>query len=311
MPKQWFYDRHDVPVPEADEDVIAPPVAPAPVGPAFAKDAVVDAASRAEPTSRDKLLNNVIEDVTGVSEQWLAPVKPAFMQLVNKALSDDVSDEDLEQAITRAADTMPEMFDQLNTKALQEAMERIKNGITVQVPNFSALKLDSDAVTDVLTIGARATSNYLKKFYREKDSKEPNKLGGRRTHFWNRQVGGNVQTPKTEGDKVIVAIDNSILPHKVKGGTIKAKRTKYLTIPLIAEAYAKPARSFDDLIFIESKKGNKLLAKPEKKRSTARKFNPKSEAKKRKPNTRRQQRSQQPLGLRVDRPSPQSGKRAK
>jgi type II secretory pathway predicted ATPase ExeA len=47
-----------------------------------------------------------------------------FMQLVNKALSDDVSDEDLEQAITRAADTMPEMFDQLNTKALQEAMER-------------------------------------------------------------------------------------------------------------------------------------------------------------------------------------------
>jgi len=124
MPKQWFYDRHDVPVPEADEDIIAPPVAPAPAGPAFAKDAVVDAASRAEPTSRDKLLNNVIEDVTGVSEQWLAPVKPAFMQLVNKALSDDVSDEDLEQAITRAADTMPEMFDQLNTKALQEAMER-------------------------------------------------------------------------------------------------------------------------------------------------------------------------------------------
>lgn len=184
-------------------------------------------------------------------------------------------------------------------------MANIKNGITVQVPNFSALKLDSDAVTDVLTIGARATSNYLKKFYREKDSKEPNKLGGRRTHFWNRQVGGNVQTPKTEGDKVIVAIDNSILPHKVKGGTIKAKRTKYLTIPLIAEAYAKPARSFDDLIFIESKKGNKLLAKPEKKSSTARKFNPKSEAKKRKPNTRRQQRSQQPLGLRVDRPSPQ------
>jgi hypothetical protein len=126
------------------------------------------------------------------------------------------------------------------------AITNINSGIRVKLPNIEALKLDPDTITDVLTVGARATSNYLKKFYREKDSKEPNKLGGRRTHFWNRQIGGNVQMPVTEGGKVIVGIDSAILPHKVKGGTIKAKRVKYLTIPMIAEAYAKPARSFDD-----------------------------------------------------------------
>ena len=181
------------------------------------------------------------------------------------------------------------------------AITNINSGIRVKLPNIEALKLDPDTITDVLTVGARATSNYLKKFYREKDSKEPNKLGGRRTHFWNRQIGGNVQMPVTEGGKVIVGIDSAILPHKVKGGTIKAKRVKYLTIPMIAEAYAKPARSFDDLVFAQNKKGTKMLGKVEKTGSAARKFNPKSAAKKKQPKTKVPQKKQKPLGLRVER----------
>ena len=90
----------------------------------FAKEGVVEAAQRAEPGPRDKLLNNVMEDITGVSEAWLAPVKPAFVQLVNKAMDDSVSDEDFERAIAKAANTMPELFDKLDTKVLQDAMER-------------------------------------------------------------------------------------------------------------------------------------------------------------------------------------------
>ena len=133
MPKEWFYDRHDVPVPEDGEEVVSAPVA-AP-SPTFAKSGVVEAAERAEPGARDKLLNTVIEDVTGVSEQWLAPVKPAFVQLVNKALDDELSEEDFERAITKAADSMPEMFDELNTSVLQDAMERSMGAAMVNGAN--------------------------------------------------------------------------------------------------------------------------------------------------------------------------------
>ena len=124
MPREWFYDRHDVPIPQAGEEIITPPE-PLPMqGPMFSKEGTVEAAERAEPGPRDKLLNNVIEDITGVSSDWLAPIKPAFVQLVNKAMDESVSDEDFERAVAKAANTMPELFDKMDTKTLQEAMER-------------------------------------------------------------------------------------------------------------------------------------------------------------------------------------------
>ena len=124
MPREWFYDRHDVPIPQAGEEIITAPEPPPMPGPMFGKDGVVEAAQRAEPGPRDKLLNRVIEDVTGVSSEWLAPVKPAFVQLVNKAMDESVSDEDFLRAITKASNTMPELFDKMDTKVLQDAMER-------------------------------------------------------------------------------------------------------------------------------------------------------------------------------------------
>ena len=123
MPREWFYDRHDVPMPQTGEEIITPPE-PAPMQPPmFAKEGIVEA-ERAEPGPRDKLLNNVIEDITGVSEAWFAPVKPAFVQLVSKAMDDKVSDADFERAVNKAASTMPELFDKLDTRVLQDAMER-------------------------------------------------------------------------------------------------------------------------------------------------------------------------------------------
>ena len=123
MPREWFYDRHDVPMPQEGEEIITPPE-PSPMAqpPMFGKDSTVEA--RAEPGPRDKLLNSVMEDLTGISEEWLAPVKPAFVQLVAKALDDKVSDADFERAIMKAANTIPELFDKLDTKTLQDAMER-------------------------------------------------------------------------------------------------------------------------------------------------------------------------------------------
>ena len=146
MPREWFYDRHDVPIPQAGEEIISAPEAPM-VPPMFAKEGIVDAAERAEPGPRDKLLNKVVEDLTGVSEAWLAPVKPAFVQLVNKAMDESVSDEDFVRAITKASNTMPELFDDLDTKTLQEAMERnmgaaMVNGAVKRYESSPSAKLE-------------------------------------------------------------------------------------------------------------------------------------------------------------------------
>ena len=173
--------------------------------------------------------------------------------------------------------------------ALPSGIDRMK---------FSSKELDA-----VLKVGARGVTNYLKKFYREKDAKEPNKLApGRRTHFWNRRIGGSVQAPKSEGTgKVVVAINSDILPHKVKGGTITAKRAKYLTIPIAPEAYARKAGRFPDLFVIKSKKGNLLLVKPDTPSGNVprQKFNAKKEAKRKLPKTERPKREYKPLGLKV------------
>jgi hypothetical protein len=173
----------------------------------------------------------------------------------------------------------------------------------VELPSgINQMQLTEKELNDVLTVGARGVSNYLKKFYREKNANEPNKLNpSRRTNFWNK-VGNTVNNPKTEGrGRVVVAISSPILPHKVKGGTISAKRVQYLTIPVHPEAYDRNARRFDDLFVIKSKKGNLLLVKPDKPSGNPpqRKFNAKKEAKRKLPNTTRPRRENKPLGLNV------------
>lgn len=80
------------------------------------------------------------------------------------------------------------------------------------------------------------------------------KLGG---HYaiWGRDI----QTQVQEG-LIAVSINNPILHHQITGGTIRAKKSKFLTIPLTPEAQMSSARSFPKaLVFIKSKAGNFLL----------------------------------------------------
>ena len=182
----------------------------------------------------------------------------------------------------------------------------------VELPSgIDRMKFTDEELTGVLKVGARGVSQYLRKFYREKNGREKNKLGGRRTDFWNK-VGNTVNNgdPNHANDaepivespgRVVVTIASPILPHKIKGGTIKAKNVKYLTIPLVAEAYEKRARRFPDLFVIKSKKGNLLLVKPDKSSGSVprQKFNAKKEAKRKLPKTERPKREIKPLGLNV------------
>lgn len=117
---------------------------------------------------------------------------------------------------------------------------------------------DKDGLLRVL---GRRTANELKAHFRWKEQTEPNKRGWPRQHFWS-QVAQSVFTNIPGKTSVRVGIGHQAIAQKLYGGTITAKRRKYLALPLTAEAYGtspREARWKDRLRYMESKKGSKLL----------------------------------------------------
>jgi len=120
FPKEWFYERHDVPVPEDSDDVFvaAPKMGvpgeedePPPRDRVNAKDAT------------DKLVDNVLEDLTGIEAKWLAGVKPLFVSLVEAAQNEQLSDAEFARVLERARAQLPELFNQLDHDAIANALE--------------------------------------------------------------------------------------------------------------------------------------------------------------------------------------------
>lgn len=72
----------------------------------------------------DQLSANVLEDLTGVTKEWLSPVRPFFERLAALAMSKNVTDEDFAEALGKAQQELPELFDRFNTEVLQESLER-------------------------------------------------------------------------------------------------------------------------------------------------------------------------------------------
>lgn len=90
----------------------------------------------------------------------------------------------------------------------------------------------------------------------------PNKLGGKRTHFYS-QLAQAVEF-ETTGDGVRLGIDHIAARQRIEGGPIMpgvnnsfltGQRTKYLTIPARAEAHGRRASEFEDLEIVFSKTG--------------------------------------------------------
>ena len=127
---------------------------------------------------------------------------------------------------------------------------------------LEALK-EAGAYKAAVKNGAIKVSAFLKEYYIIKNFDEPNRLGGTRSNFWA-DVARSVQPATERGDEVIVSILDFRLLQKIYGGKIRAKRVKYLTIPISKEAYNTTARVFErktkqKLFPIKSKKGNRLL----------------------------------------------------
>lgn len=143
--KAWFYERHGIPLPaESDELLIeepmedAPKVGPdgkplpgeAPPAPKGEKKAPVKAADATDmthgadaPLTVDQLSAAVLEGLTGVTSEWLSPVRPFFERLAALAMSSHVTDQDFLAALKKAQAELPELFDMLDTEALQTAFE--------------------------------------------------------------------------------------------------------------------------------------------------------------------------------------------
>lgn len=117
----------------------------------------------------------------------------------------------------------------------------------------------------MLAAVGREGVNRLKGHFRKKDRDEPNKLGGRREHFWLK-VSRSVQSPSLspDGSAIVIVISHPAIAQKVFGGRITAKRTRNLSIPVDPEAYGRFPATFEaetglQLIFIKQGK-NALLA---------------------------------------------------
>lgn len=95
------------------------------------------------------------------------------------------------------------------------------------------------------TIIARAAANLTRDHFAELDRDRPNKLGGKRTHFW--REASRATTHKADESTAKVVIDHLGAALQYFGGDITPVESTYLTIPASPEAHGKGPREFEDL----------------------------------------------------------------
>lgn len=92
-------------------------------------------------------------------------------------------------------------------------------------------------------VGRRA-ANDLRKHFREMDAKQPNALGGTRTHFWL-EVRDGVQQPQADSSGVTLLVVHPVIAAKVFGAVVTPKHAQSLTIPLHELAHGRRASVFE------------------------------------------------------------------
>ena len=82
--------------------------------------------------------------------------------------------------------------------------------------------------------------------------REPNRLGGRKTHYY-RAAGDSVNHELT-GRGVAVNVSQVGIRQRLEGGVITPKNARALTIPINARAHGKRAREFSDTFILDRSK---------------------------------------------------------
>ncbi len=91
---------------------------------------------------------------------------------------------------------------------------------------------------------ARKGASLLRQHYRQMETTAPNKLGGKRTHWW-RQVGDSVNNPfLTSPGQAQIAITQPGASLRLHGGSVRPKERAALAIPIHRESYGIWARDW-------------------------------------------------------------------
>lgn len=107
---------------------------------------------------------------------------------------------------------------------------------------------------ELKTVMARSATNLVRDKLYSFDRTNPNKLGGKRTHYYGQAARGTSYV--VEPTMIIISINQVGIRQSWQGGAVYAgvnssrytgKPTKYLTIPAIAEAHGKRAGEFSNL----------------------------------------------------------------
>jgi phage gp29-like protein len=119
--------HNNLPTPSDTDDIYVPPApTPSPGGGFPVSASHIDPRGGRRP-NLEHLLDNVLENLTHVSAEWLAPVRPIFRDLILMAQNDEMTDADLVHAIEAAVKRMPMLFDELNTEVLEAEMRNAMN----------------------------------------------------------------------------------------------------------------------------------------------------------------------------------------
>lgn len=91
----------------------------------------------------------------------------------------------------------------------------------------------------------RGATNLVQRHLFAYNASHPNQLGGKRTNFYS---GAAKSTNyRSKPGEVVIGINQVGIRQRWQGGTIRPVRSKYLTIPAIAEAHGRRAREFNNL----------------------------------------------------------------
>ena len=107
-------------------------------------------------------------------------------------------------------------------------------------PALAVMRAQARNPRGLMAAAARAVTNLFKKHLRLLQRTRPNKLGGQRTNFWN-QLASSVNAPTITDTTAVISISDPRAAHKHLGGTVTAKRSKFLTIPIAPEAHGRRA----------------------------------------------------------------------
>jgi phage gp29-like protein len=141
IPKTWFYERHGIPIPQKGEDVISKPAvtaSPFGVPPSGGPDDTANLQARRHGAAHDvqeKLLDNVLEELTGVQPRWLGDVRPFFHELMAAAQFKEITDAEFVAVLERAQKRMPELFGRIKHQELEEVFY---NALSTSVVNGAA-----------------------------------------------------------------------------------------------------------------------------------------------------------------------------